>query len=110
MEDNVSNKSFHFSVCLTQPISKRKKTATSSRPNEIASTLSVLNKSTDNTDNRSEDIKKVLMSQPERTSVRLSSNIPCIVKGASITRRLSDCAQVQDVESFDPMEDAGDSL
>ena len=104
------SKSFHFSVCLIKPFSEKKKTATGSRTYENASTLSVLNKSTDNTDNRSEDIKKVLMPQSEKASVILSSNTPCIIKGASITRRPSACAQVEDVESFDPIDDTGDSL
>ena len=104
--------SFHFSVCLSQPISERRETFTSLSilSDESASTLSVFNDFTDNVDNRSEDIEKVLMPKLKKSSVRSISNTPCIIKGASITRRLSTCGQVADIESFDPMDDTGDGL
>ena len=104
--------SLHFSVCLSQSISERRETAASlsNLSTESASTLSVFNDFTDNVENRSEDIEKGLMPHLKKSSVRFSSNTPCIIKGASITRRLSTCPQVADVESFDPLDDTGDGL
>ena len=104
--------SFHFSVCLSQSLSEKRETAASLSilSIESASTLSVFNDFTDNVENRSEDIEKGLIPHLKKSSVRFSSNTPCIIKGASITRRLSTCPQVEDVESIDPLDDTGDGL